>query len=194
MGKPEKCGKLGLTASRGGAMIGCTAPNGRTRDCDREVNGMAEARLDRRGETRALLMRWGGTMEDIRRLERERDALRQWAEDARCTLRGRRMDGLLRGGEARDLVDVVEAAMQRAQMYVEQSKRIDGEIAERLRLRNEVEGLVRRLPPVQERVLVSRYVERHPWRSIALRLNYDEGHVRRIETQAVDWIGEQMNA
>ena len=155
---------------------------------------MAEARLDRRGETRALLMRWGGTMEDIRRLERERDALRQWSEDARCTLRGRRMDGLPRGGEARDLGDVVEAAMQRAQMYAEQSKRIDGEIAERLRLRNEVEGLVRRLPPVQERVLVSRYVERHPWRIIALRLNYDEGHVRRIETQAVDWIGEQMNA
>ena len=92
------------------------------------------------------------------------------------------------------LGDVVEAAMQRAQMYAEQSKRIDGEIAERLRLRNEVEGLVRCLPPVQERVLVSRYVERHPWRSIALRLNYDEGHVRRIETQAVDWIGEQMNA
>ena len=153
---------------------------------------MAEARRDRRGETRLLLQRWGGTMEDIRRLERERDALQQWAEDARCTLRGRSLDGLLRGGAAHDLSDVVEAAMQRSRMYAEQSLRIDGEIAERLRLRNEVEQLVRRLPPVQEKVIVSRYVERHPWRSIALRLNYDEGHVRRIETQAVDWIGEQM--
>ena len=155
---------------------------------------MAEARLDRRSGTRALLMRWGGTMEDIRRLERDRDALRQWAEDARCTLRGRSLDGLPRGGGAGDLSDVVEAAMQRSQMYAEQSKRIDGEIAERLRLRNEVEQLVRRLSPVQERVIVSRYVERRPWRSIALRLNYDEGHVRRIETKAVDWIGAQMNA
>ena len=93
---------------------------------------MAEAGQNRRGETRALLMRWGGTMEDIRRLERERDALRQWAEDARCTLRGRKMDGLPGGGTSRDLGDVVEAAMKRAQMYAEQSKRIDGEIAERL--------------------------------------------------------------
>ena len=153
---------------------------------------MAEARLNRRGETRSLLQRWGGTMEDIRRLERERDALRQWAEDARCTLRGRSLDGLPRGGGACDLGDVVEAAMQRSKMYAEQSLRIDGEIAERLRLRNEVEGLVRRLPPVQERVIVLRYADRHPWRSIALRLNYDEGHVRRIETQAVDWIGARM--
>lgn len=153
---------------------------------------MAEARLDRRDRTRSLLMRWGGTMEDIRRLERDRDALRQWAEDARCTLRGRRLDGLPRGGESRDLGDVVEAAMNRSQMYAEQSLRIDGEIAERLRLRNALEGLVRRLPSVQERVIVLRYVDRHPWRSIALRLNYDEGHVRRIETQAVDWIGAQM--
>lgn len=70
---------------------------------------MAEARMNRRGETRALLQRWGGTMEDIRRLERERDALRQWAEDACCTLRGRSLDGLPRGGGTRDLGDVVEA-------------------------------------------------------------------------------------
>ena len=153
---------------------------------------MAEARMNRRGETRALLQRWGGTMEDIRRLERERDALRQWAEDARCTLHGRSLDGLPRGGRAHDLGDVVEAAMQRTKMYAEQSLRIDGEIAERLRLRNEVEGLVRRLLPVQERVIVLRYADHHPWRSIALRLNYDEGHVRRIETQAVDWIGARM--
>ena len=124
-------------------------------------------------------------MEDIRRLERERDALRQWAEDARCTLRGRRLDALPRGG-------VVENAMRRSEMYARQSQRIDGEIAERLALRNEVEALVRSLPPVQERVIVYRYVERYPWRSIALRLNYDEGHVRRIETGAVDWIGQQM--
>ena len=89
----------------------------------REVEHMAEARLDRRGETRSLLQRWGGTMEDIRRLERERDALRQWAEDARCTLRGRSLDGLPRGGAARDLGDVVEAAMQRSKMYAEQSCR-----------------------------------------------------------------------
>ena len=131
-------------------------------------------------------------MEDIRRLERERDALRQWAEDARCTLRGRRLDALPRGGGARDLSDVVENAMQRSEMYARQSQRIDGEIAERLKLRNAVEALVCRLPPVQERVIVYRYVERYPWRNIALRLNYDEGHVRRIETGAVDWIGQQM--
>ena len=133
-------------------------------------------------------------MEDIRRLERERDALRQWAEDARCTLRGRRLDALPRGGGAHDLSDVVENAMRRSEMYARQSQRIDGEIAERLALRNEVEALVRSLPPVQERVIVYRYVERYPWRSIALRLNYDEGHVRRIETGAVDWIGQQMEA
>ena len=153
---------------------------------------MAEAKLNRRSETRLLLQRWGGTMENIRRLEKERDALRQWAEDARCTLRGRKLDGLPRSGETRDLGDVVEAAMKRSRMYAEQSKRIDGEIEECLRLRNAVEGLVRRLPSVQERVIVLRYADRHPWRSIALRLNYDEGHVRRIETQAVDWIGAQM--
>ena len=175
-------------------MIVCTAPHGCGGKLDREVEGMAEARLDRRGGTRALLMRWGGTMEDIRRLERERDALRQWAEDAISTLRGRSLNGLPHGGGSRDLGDVVEAAMQRSRMYAKQSLHIDGEIAERLRLRNEVETLVRSLPPVQERVIVLRYADRHPWRSIALRMNYDEGHVRRIETQAVDWIGEQMNA
>ena len=153
---------------------------------------MAEDRRDRRSETRRALMRWGSTMEDIRRLERDRDALRQWAEDARCTLRGRRLDALPRGGGAHDLSDVVEQAMQRSEMYARQSQQIDGEIAERLKLRNAVEELVRRLPSVQERVIVYRYVERYPWRNIALRLNYDEGHVRRIETRAVDWIGQQM--
>ena len=77
-------------------------------------------------------------MEDIRRLERERDALRQWAEDARCTLRGRSLDALPRGGGAHDLSDVVENAMQRSEMYARQSQRIDGEIAERLKLRNPI--------------------------------------------------------
>lgn len=146
-----------------------------------------------RAATRRLLWRWGSTMEDIGRLERERDALRLWAEDARRTLHAQRMDGLPRSGCSRDLGDVVGEAIDRAQMYAEQARRIDGEIAERLRLRNEIEDLLRQLPPVQGRVITCRYAGGHPWRYIAIQMNYDEGHVRRIETQAVDWIGERLS-
>lgn len=217
---------------------------------------MATERIQRRNATRNLLRRWGGTIADIERLERERRALLRWAEDAqggsmvRCASTGRGADDPSAGGDAgrragelpqgicaarygtagrmandpsaggdagQGAIDpsagtsagqkadeppqdirtalsrtAAREAADRAEMYAAQARRIDGEIADRLRLRNDVEALVRRLTPVQERTIARRYIGGHSWRHIAYELHYDEGHVRKIESQAVDWIGDQL--
>ena len=48
------------------------------------------------------------------------------------------------------------------------------------------------LEMAQRKVLEYRYIDGHGWQYIAMRMNYDERQVRRLEAQAVDRISEHV--
>ena len=151
-----------------------------------------EERRNTRNAVRKLLWRWGNTMTALRRLEREREEAQRWANDARDTLRAQNLTGMPRCGRKNDLSDVVTEYMHRVEMYDDLVKQIDAEIAERIRLRNSIEGLVAQLTPMQEKVIGYRYIDGHAWRYIAMKMNYDEDHIKRVERQAVDFIAQNV--
>ena len=151
-----------------------------------------EALRARRAHTRRLLWQWGNTLTRIRRLEQERAAFAEMAADARRTLRSPAMNGMPRGGRASDLSDVVARAMDEAERYERQAERINLEIDDAIRIRNCIEGCIAGLTPLQESILTYRYIDVRSWRFIAMKLNYDEGHLRKIEAQAVDAISEMI--
>ena len=151
-----------------------------------------EDRRKARNAVRRLLWRWGNTMTALRRLEREREEAQRWANDARDTLRAQNLTGMPRGGRKSDLSDVVAEYIHRVEMYDDLVKQIDLEIAERIRLRNCIEALVAQLTPMQEKVICYRYIDGHAWRYIAMKMNYDEDHIMRVERQAVDYIAQNV--
>ena len=151
-----------------------------------------EDRRKTRNAARRLLWRWGNTISALRRLEREREEAQKWANDARDTLRAQNITGMPRGGRKSDLSDVVAEYIHRVEMYDDLVKQIDAEIAERIRLRNCIEALVAQLTPMQEKVICYRYIDGHAWRYIAMKMNYDEDHIMRVERQAVDYIAQNV--
>ena len=151
-----------------------------------------EDRRKTRNAVRRLLWRWGNTISALRRLEREREEAQKWANDARDTLRAQNITGMPRGGRKSDLSDVVAEYIHRVEMYDDLVKQIDAEIAERIRMRNCIEALVAQLTPMQEKVICYRYIDGHAWRYIAMKMNYDEDHLMRVERQAVDYIAQNV--
>lgn len=151
-----------------------------------------EDRRKARNAARRLLWRWGNTITALRRLEREREEAQRWANDARDTLRAQNLTGMPGGGRKSDLSDVVAEYMRRVEMFDDLVKQIDAEIAERIRLRNCIEALVAQLTPMQEKVICYRYIDGHAWRYIAMKMNYDEDHIMRVERQAVDFIAQNV--
>ena len=151
-----------------------------------------EDRRKTRNAVRRLLWRWGNTISALRRLEREREEAQKWANDARDTMRAQNITGMPRGGRKSDLSDVVAEYIHRVEMYDDLVKQIDAEIAERIRLRNCIEALVAQLTPMQEKVICYRYIDGHAWRYIAMKMNYDEDHIMRVERQAVDYIAQNV--
>ena len=151
-----------------------------------------EDRRKTRNAVRRLLWRWGNTITSLRRLEREREEAQKWANDARDTLRAQNITGMPGGGRKSDLSDVVAEYMRRVEMFDDLVKQIDAEIADRIRLRNCIEALVAQLTPMQEKVICYRYIDGHAWRYIAMKMNYDEDHIMRVERQAVDYIAQNV--
>ena len=151
-----------------------------------------EDRRKTRNAVRRMLWRWGNTISALRRLEREREEAQKWANDARDTLRAQNLTGMPRGGRKSDLSDVVAEYIHRVEMFDDLVKQIDAEIAERIRLRNCIEALVAQLTPMQEKVICYRYIDGHAWRYIAMKMNYDEDHIMRVERQAVDYIAQNV--
>lgn len=151
-----------------------------------------EDRRKTRNAVRRMLWRWGNTISALRKLEREREEAQRWANDARDTLRAQDLTGMPRGGRKSDLSDVVAEYIHRVEMYDDLVKQIDAEIAERIRLRNCIEALVAQLTPMQEKVICYRYIDGHAWRYIAMKMNYDEDHIMRVERQAVDYIAQNV--
>ena len=149
-------------------------------------------RIEQRKGTRMLLMQWGCSEEYVARMERKRKALKIWADDALDTLRAQNLSGMPGGGRGSDLADVVANAMRRAEIYQDRLAEIDREIQDHLRMCSVIDRAVHALSPVAQRVIENRYVCGMSWRLIALRMNYDERQVRRIDAQAVDLIDKSL--
>lgn len=151
-----------------------------------------ELRRAARNNIRKMLWQWGNTIRKVDQLERERAFYRNQADDRRITLRSPSLSGMPRGGKHSDLSDVIVGVMREQQMYERQADRIDAEIADALRLRNCMQECINRLTPLQEKIIAYRYSDGHNWQYIAMKTNYDEASVRRIDTQAVDAIMEMI--
>ena len=142
---------------------------------------------------RNLLWQWGNTLTRIKRLEQERAEFREHADDARRTLRSPALSGMPKGGKSSDLSDVVVAICKEAEIYDKQVQRINSEIDAAMNLRNCIEDCVSQLTPVQEKVITYRYVDGRSWRFVAMKLNYDEDYVRKLDTQAVDALSDMLD-
>lgn len=153
---------------------------------------MQRGRYAERKATRKLLWSWGNYISRINRLEVERACAARWADDARETLHAQVLTGMPRGGKGSDLADVVATVERMEQNYRDLLKHIEAEIDDLIRLRNCMEGLVAQLTPLQEKIIAYRYIDGHSWRYIAMKTNYDEDHVMRIERQAVDFIAQHI--
>lgn len=154
---------------------------------------MRQEKRDARNATRRLLWQWGNTVVCVRRLEQERTAFWEMANDARQTLRSPDLSGMPRGGKTCDLSDVVERVMEESERYAQQVVKINAEIDDALRLRNCISDCVARLTPIQEKVVGYRYADGHSWRYIAMRMNYSEDNIRKIDAQAVDAISAMIH-
>ena len=125
-------------------------------------------RKSRRSRIRMLLGQWGGWMVLLERLERELSAARQWiarAEDA--------------------------ALLQTARALETQ---ILEEIETLLRMRGSISCLLQKLSASQQQVILLRYEKKLSWMQIALRLNFDERTVRRLEERAADALAASVLA
>ncbi len=114
-------------------------------------------------------------------------------DDALETLHAQNVTGMPRGGGKSDIADVVAAHERLAADYSALVCKIESEIADLIRLRNAMEGLVAQMSSLQEKIIGYRYIDGHSWQWIAMKTNYDERNVRRIETQAVDFVAEHID-
>lgn len=147
-----------------------------------------DTRRAERNSVRKMLWMWGNTVSKVKRLEQERAFYRSQADDRRITLRSPSLSGMPKGGKPSDLSDVIVSIQREQEMYEQQAERINAEIADALRLRNCMQQCIDQLTPLQAKIIAYRYSDGHNWQYIAMKTNYDEASVRRIDTQAVDAI------
>lgn len=140
-----------------------------------------------------MLWRWANYISRSKRLNDELQWARDMRDDAIETLHAQNLTGMPRGGGKSDIADVVSAHERLADDYGKLVVKIENEIADLFRLRNAVEELVCMLSPLQEKIIDYRYVDGHSWQWIAMKTNYDERQARRIETQAVDFVAENID-
>lgn len=145
-------------------------------------------REESRRATRSILRIWGSTLYLLDRLEKERAAFRMWADDARNTLRAYVANGAPGGGSRTDLADVIVRIEARAAEYDSMDRKVDEERAKILRIKRTMDEIISDMDLVQRRVLEYRYIDGHGWQFIAMKMNYNERQVRRIEARAVDFI------
>ena len=139
-----------------------------------------------------MLWKWAGTKATIERLERERHYFKTRMDEAGDVLKAQQLSGMPGSGRISDLSDIMAQIEASANMYAAQAERINAEITEALRIRNMVEGFMRSLTPIQEKIVCYRYQDGYSWQFIGLKMAYDERSVRRIEEQAVDKLAEVM--
>ena len=139
-----------------------------------------------------MLWKWANVISRMDRLNRELKWAKDMADDALDTLRAQDITGMPRGGKQTDLADVVAAHERLASSYDTLVAKITAEIEELIRFRNSMESVIVNLTSLQERIIDYRYVDGHSWQWIAMKTNYDERQVRRIEAQAVDFIAEHI--
>ena len=125
-------------------------------------------------------------------VEKEREAFRAWADDARITLRAYVMTGVPGGGRKSDLSDVIARYEARAEEFDAMERKTDEERSKILRIKSAVDDVVAELEMAQRKVLEYSYIDGHGWRYIAMRMNDDERQVRRLESQAVDFSSERV--
>ena len=145
-----------------------------------------------RQEVRGLLLRWGSSEQIVERLEKQRQALRIWADDALDTLGTQKLTGMPGGGGVRDLSDVVCAADQRREVYAERCRVLDDELRRHVDMCARIDRAVCALEPKAQRVVQMRYMQGMRWAQIAEVMFYDERRVRQIDEQAVDRIAEML--
>lgn len=147
-------------------------------------------REESRRATRSILRIWGSTLYLLDRLEKERAAFRIWADDARDMLRAYVANGAPGGGNRTDLADVIARIEARAAEYDGMERKIDEERAKILQIKRALDEIIAGMDLVQRRVLEYRYIDGHSWQFIAMKMNYNERQVRRIEARAVDSISK----
>lgn len=145
-----------------------------------------------RSAARRMLWKWASTKATIERLERERHYFKTRMDEAGDVLKAQQLSGMPGSGRISDLSDIMAQIEASANMYAAQSERINAEIAETLQIRNMVEGFIKSLTPIQEKIVCYRYQDGYSWQFIGLKMAYDERSVRRIEEQAVDKLAEVM--
>ena len=146
---------------------------------DSELNAQRHA-------ARKILWAWGNTLNRIERLEAYRRAFELFAEDARETLHAQSLSGMPRGGRSRDISDIVVKVTERAQKYEQEAQKVDVQIADALRLRSTVEEFLDTLETDERRIVEYRYADGHQWHFIAMKMNMDMDHCRKIDRRVVD--------
>lgn len=141
--------------------------------------------------TRMTLWMWGSTLKFIENARREQQAFLLWANDAADTLKAQRITDMPRGGQAPDMLDVIEHMQHRIEMYREAEKDVENRIEQRLNLKRKLDAIIDDLPPIQNEVIHMRYQEGRQWEYIALKMNYDERSVRRFDRRAVETIAKK---
>lgn len=148
--------------------------------------------LEKRRRTRRILWQWGNWVQRINHLENERTSAERWVDDARITLHAQNLDGMPHGGKTTDLSNVVENIIEREAAYKSLLDSINASIADTIRLRDTIQRLVCQLTPLQEKIVTYRYIDGHSWNYIIIKTGMAESYIKKIESEAVDYIGQHI--
>lgn len=134
-----------------------------------------------RDEMRLNLVRWGSSIDTISKLEADLRSYRQWADDARNTLKAASLTGMPGGGVRKDMTDIVIEVMRRADMYDEEIKRIGERIGQAVEHKRKIDALIERLNEQERMIVHMRYADKLGWKDISEKIGYSEDRARHID-------------
>ena len=137
---------------------------------------------------RRLLDKWGSTIYFVSRKEREIAWAEEMIRDSYCTIGAHVITGdkVTRSPASSGVERAVERVEERVAMYNESIEMCQEAIKKAMHLKAAIDEIIDEFDQDTRDILRMRYVDRHQWAFIALKMSYDERSVRRKELAAVE--------
>lgn len=145
--------------------------------------------MESNNETKKIFKRWGHIVDECRNKQHEIDKLKGLCKEAR-EISGISYDGMPKSNTRTSSVEL--SALKTICVYEKNIERLNYEIQQLLKYKEDIDVLVSKLGAVEQRIIRMRYADKKAWNYINAMTGYSRRQCFRIHDESVDLLRDKL--